>query len=179
MSINIVAVVLLIFTLYIGINNKIHEKATSEVVSFPVQKPVVKTRNIKQPGLVKEDIEWLAKNIYFEARNQTEKGKLAVLNVTLNRVNHKNFPNSIKEVVTQRNPRGCQFSWFCDGKPDVIGDIHTYNKIKNFVIKHLSDKHNIKDVTMGALFYHANYVEPLWSFEKRKTITIDDHIFYR
>ena len=182
MSLNITAFILFIVAVFIGLTNKLHdyrlerEKATT----YAVKTVSVKQSTIPRPAiLLKEDIEWLAKNIYFEARNQTEKGKLAVLNVTLNRVKHSKFPNTIKEVVTQKNDRGCQFSWFCDGKPDIIDDFKTYNIIREFVVKQLSNKHNIKDVTQGALFYHADYVEPYWVFEKKKTTTIGTHIFYK
>ena len=80
------------------------------------------------PGVSDKQVECLAKNIYFEARNQSEYGKFAVANVTMNRVKDPRFPNTICDVVFQ-GPRvkkrvgGCQFSWYCDGKPDKI-----YNK---------------------------------------------------
>ena len=45
--------------------------------------------------------ECLAKNMYFEARNQGTAGWLAVTAVVLNRVNDKRFPNTICEVITQ------------------------------------------------------------------------------
>ena len=76
--------------------------------------------------------ECLAKNMYFEARNQGTAGWLAVTAVVLNRVNDKHFPNRICSVITQGPTRParknkniripikhrCQFSWFCDGKSD-------------------------------------------------------------
>lgn len=50
-----------------------------------------------------DDVEltWLAKNVYFEARNQGVAGQLAVAMVTLNRVEDWRFPNTIEGVVTQ------------------------------------------------------------------------------
>ena len=45
--------------------------------------------------------ECLARNIYFEARNEPFAGQFAVAMVTLNRVHDKQFPNSICEVVYQ------------------------------------------------------------------------------
>ena len=67
--------------------------------------------------------ECLARNIYFEARNEPFAGQFAVAMVTLNRVHDEQFPNSICEVVYQglHWPSGhpkrdrCQFSWYCDG----------------------------------------------------------------
>ena len=43
----------------------------------------------------------LAKNVYFEARNQPLAGQLAVISVTVNRVNDSRFPNTICGVVYQ------------------------------------------------------------------------------
>ena len=79
----------------------------------------------------------LARNIYFEAGNQPLAGRIAVAHVTLNRVNDVQFPNTICAVVYQTkwkiNWKGnkvhvlnkCQFSWFCDGKPDKPTDSKT------------------------------------------------------
>ena len=74
----------------------------------------------------------LAKNMYYEARNQGTAGWMAVTAVVLNRVNDDRFPNTICEVVEQGPTRKswkdptvkipikhrCQFSWYCDGLSD-------------------------------------------------------------
>ena len=74
----------------------------------------------------------LATNIYHEARGESNEGKFAVGNVTMNRVDSNRFPDSICEVVYQAEYRvnwkgdqvprrhRCQFSWYCDGKSDDI-----------------------------------------------------------
>ena len=85
----------------------------------------------------------LAENVYHEARNQPLAGQMAVISVTINRVNDDRFPNSICEVVKQGPHRPswkgtgemipirhkCQFSWYCDGKSDKIYDEETYDNI--------------------------------------------------
>ena len=75
----------------------------------------------------KKEITCLAKNMYFEARNQGLAGQLAVSLVVMNRVKDERFPNTICGVIEQgpiskwwlkekgkivpiRNR--CQFSWF-------------------------------------------------------------------
>lgn len=64
------------------------------------------------------DVECLALNVYYEARAESFDGKLAVAQVTLNRVNSKKFPNSICSVVHERTRVAarvfCQFSWTCN-----------------------------------------------------------------
>lgn len=124
-----------------------------------------------------EDIYWMAKNVYHEAGNQQGAGRLAVMHVTMNRVNDGRFGNSIKEVVTQKTGKTCQFSWYCkDSLP--YNDkkfLETYEYVKNV----LPFLHMIDDITDGALYFHATYVKPYWSKVKQKTIKIGDHIFYK
>jgi|688.fasta_scaffold815425_2 spore germination cell wall hydrolase CwlJ-like protein len=127
----------------------------------------------------KEEITWLVKNVYFEARNQKTAGKIAVINVTLNRVKSPLFPNTIKGVVTQRNPRGCQFSWYCDDKPDYITDWESYEKIQKIVLTHIILLDKMIDITDGALYYHADHVMPPWAATKERVIKIENHIFYK
>ena len=56
-----------------------------------------------------EELYCLAKNIYFESRNQPWVGQVAVAQVTLNRVRDSRFPNTICKVVKQkRNRKTCQ-----------------------------------------------------------------------
>ena len=64
----------------------------------------------------------LSANIYFEARSEKVDGQIAVAEVTLNRVRSDDYPDDVCSVVLQENSEGCQFSWWCDGKPDVIND---------------------------------------------------------
>jgi len=116
-----------------------------------VEKPVIVKEPVYLSAHDKRQIQCLAENAYFEAGNQSTKGKIAVTNVVMNRVEDKRFPKTPCGVVYQRTKRVCQFSWVCLG--------------------------NIGDVTKGAKFYHANYVSPGWNL--RRVITIGDHIFYR
>src|SRR5210317_144981 len=63
-------------------------------------------------NVAKDDMYCLQQNIYFEARNQSINGQIAVAWVTLHRVDDPRYPNTICEVVWQRK----QFSWTHDGK---------------------------------------------------------------
>lgn len=60
----------------------------------------------------------LGVNLFFEARNQPEKGKVWVMDVVTNRVDHKAFPDTVCDVVTQ--PKA--FSWYFFMKEDVPED---------------------------------------------------------
>jgi len=135
----------------------------------------------------------LAQNVYFEARNQPLAGQMAVISVTVNRMNDKRFPNTICGVVYQGPHRPswkdqtvmipvknrCQFSWYCDGKSDRVHDMETFNRIFELTTGVVDGSYTIADITEGATHYHADYVEPSWAKTKTKTIEIEDHIFYR
>lgn len=140
-----------------------------------------------------DQIECLAKNMYFEARNQGTAGILAVTAVVLNRVNDSRFPDTICEVVKQAQTRvswlnknkrypiknRCQFSWYCDGKSDVPKNKELYNNLEGWATSILSGEIDFIDITDGATFYHADYVQPSWAKTKTRTVEIEDHIFYR
>jgi spore germination cell wall hydrolase CwlJ-like protein len=66
-----------------------------------------------------DDFICLAYNIYYEAEDQSMRGKLAVASVVVNRVPDSMYPNTVCGVVYQpsRNPRrpwACAFSWTCN-----------------------------------------------------------------
>lgn len=135
-------------------------------------------------------IECMAQNVYHEARSQGTAGRLAVIAVTSNRVQDSRYPNTICEVVKQGPHRPswkgtgelipvrhrCQFSWYCDGKPDIVRDFDIYEEIIELSIDVWEDRY--EDNTEGSLFYHADYVEPTWAQHMAKTVKIDRHIFY-
>ena len=133
----------------------------------------------------------LAQNIYFEAGNQPFTGKMAVGNVTMNRVLDEQFPNTVCDVVYQTKKfkkswktgelipmRGmCQFSWYCDGKSDEPKDSVTW--MESIRIADVVLQSSNFDVTEGALWYHADYVHPYWADHLERVITIENHIFYK
>ena len=130
-------------------------------------------------------ISCLAKNIYFEARSESDLGKEAVAWTTLNRVNHGNYPSTVCGVVYQakldqsNNPikHKCSFSWYCDGKDDLIEDQNSWNNSIKLAYKVYYG--NINDPTDGSIMYHAEEVKPYWKDAYTKTVRIDNHIFYK
>lgn len=55
-----------------------------------------------------EDLDWLSRIISAESRGESLLGQIAVGNVVLNRVEHENYPDNIREVVLDQN-HGFQF----------------------------------------------------------------------
>jgi len=68
---------------------------------------------------LEDAITCLARTIYWEANRKDDAEMEAIANVVMNRLGHKGFPNTICGVVKQGHEQGaCQFSWWCDGRPD-------------------------------------------------------------
>lgn len=134
-----------------------------------------------------EELECLATNVYFEARNQSTVGQLAVSHVIMNRAADKRFPNTICGVTYQsrytktghpiRNK--CHFSWFCDGEKDVIDDALAYTKIYNLMLTSFGLYYAGTDLSDGSTHYHTISSNPRWAAQKKFIMTIDAHHFYR
>lgn len=128
---------------------------------------------------VAEEVNCLAQNVYFESRSEPLTGQIAVAMVTLNRVSSDRFPATICGVVRQggKKRHRCQFSWHCDGKPDVVKDQAAWHRALNVAYAALFN--GISDPTSGALYFHAHYVAPRWAKRMRSTVRIGKHLYYR
>ena len=138
--------------------------------------------NVGHEAMLKEpDVYDLARNVYFEARNESLEAQAAVVLVTLNRVESPIFPNTVKEVVYQKRKGICQFSWYCDGKSDTPRDSEAWATAIAVAYLVKMNYGHIVDITHGADHYHADYVDPEWaSYEWiQRVATIETHIFYR
>jgi len=130
-------------------------------------------------------VECLAQNIYYEAGYEPEKGQVAVAFVTLNRVKSGFFESDICGVVKQKTGNVCQFSWWCEDRPKAISTARAltdsnnrlYNDIRNLAVYVYANHDKLEDPSKGALFYHADYVNPKWRNMEHLT-TIGRHIFY-
>ena len=134
----------------------------------------------------------LALNTYHEAKNQSLVGQVATAQVVMNRVEDDRFPSTVCEVVKEGPTRPswedpkkeypirhrCQFSWYCDGKPDTPKNEKAWRKAQDVAFLVLYNKIQL-DVTEGATHYHATYVRPAWAKTKKRTTRIEKHIFYR
>ena len=123
----------------------------------------------------------LAKNIYHEAGGEPFEGKVAVAQVTMNRVANSQFPGDVCKVIYQKNVFYervvCQFSWTCDRevafKPTNRAN---YNESMIAAQKVLLEDFRLPSLK-DALYYHADYINPGW--KKVQVAKIGRHIFYK
>ena len=184
----------LLLTMSIPLGNSNNANAVKVVSNTTLDNNDVFTQKYYQQ-YIKSDREkqheCLAKNIYFEARNEPFAGQFAVALVTLNRVHDTAFPNTICEVVYQgihhadgfpKRDR-CQFSWYCDGNSDEVRNKRAWEVVQKpanlAMLQYSSIKAEGLDYTEGARFYHTFEVNPRWSKVYPKVGRIGDHIFYR
>jgi spore germination cell wall hydrolase CwlJ-like protein len=116
--------------------------------------------------------------VYFEARGEAVRGQIAVAQVIMNRVFSPFYPNDVCGVVHQSNSRGCQFSYNCDGIPDVVTEPIAYVRAKRIAHDMLVGKLWMPEVAK-ATHYHAYWVHPDWVSEMKAISTFGVHTFYR
>jgi hypothetical protein len=117
--------------------------------------------------------------ILAEARGETLVGQVAVAEVILNRRDSGKYPATVCGVVEQGTGEKymCQFSYYCDGLSDEIGDRDAWAQVGR-VARVMMDGAP-RDLTNGAMFYHTKAVEPYWADEFYETAEIGAHLFYR
>ena len=125
-----------------------------------------------------DEIHCLALNIYFEARSEPELGQIAVGHVVMNRMDDPRFPSTVCSVVNEgaKKRNRCQFSWMCDGRSDRPRDAAAWKSSK--LLAHYIYWGFSQDPTHGALWYHADYVKPVWRKALLRGPEIGRHIFY-
>lgn len=130
---------------------------------------------------MQKQIQCMAKNIYWEAGNEPFEGKVAVAQVTMNRVASGKFPESVCGVVYQKTAMYekvvCQFSWFCEAN-NVTKPIHPklYQESEDVAKMVMLEGMRLPSLK-EAIYYHADYIDPKWN--KQKITQIGHHIFYK
>lgn len=125
-------------------------------------------------------LECLTRNIYWEAASEPFEGKVAVAQVTMNRMRSGKFPSSVCGVVQQKNvfyeKVVCQFSWYCEGTQK-MKPVHKplWRESEEVAKKVLLEGFRLPSL-QKALYYHADYVNPGWKHPKIEQI--GRHIFY-
>jgi len=128
-----------------------------------------------------KQLDCLTRNIYWEAASEPFEGKVAVAQVTMNRVSDGRFGQDVCGVVYQKNVIYekviCQFSWACETAHKVKP---VYPKLwtesEEVAKKVLLENFRLPGLT-NAMYYHATYVNPGW--RKQKIAQIGQHIFYK
>lgn len=96
----------------------------------------------------KEEIEMLERIVEAEATGEDIKGKILVANVILNRIEAKEFPDTIEEVIFQKDGKVYQFSPISDKR---YWKVKVTKETKEAVQRALDGE----DYSQGALYFMA------------------------
>ena len=148
-------------------------------ISIPFQHPM---------AVGQQEINCMAKTIYFEAGNQPIAGKIMVGLVVIQRTKNPNYPATVCGVVHESRlwdgkRVDCQFSWYCFPHTiDMNNIIQKKTWEKSLTIAKLLLSRNFYNAVDSdrMTMYHANYVHPYWaqSSQYKKFVVIGDQSFY-
>ena len=135
---------------------------------------VITVEQIFNDCMKSEDCRVMAHASYYEARNQSDEGVVAVMHVIKNRVAHKAWPDTVKGVVYQKN----QFSYLWDGSTKKAMKKEQHKRMA--VLAHKVLNGVVESPVGDSVFYHTRYIKkPGWSKRVTKVGVLGDHIFYK
>ncbi len=116
----------------------------------------------------------MARNITFEAAGEATQGRIAVGQVTMNRVRDRHFPGTVCGVV--EDP--AQFSWYWDGKSDAPHDWAAFQDAMWVGFQVITGQ--TEDIVHGATQYYAHAITtPYWVGDFTAVALIGGHTFMR
>jgi spore germination cell wall hydrolase CwlJ-like protein len=160
----------------------------------PLSLPNASASLLRHDGIDSMELDCMARNVFFEARGESAKGKLMVASVVIQRTLSPHYPGTVCGVVTQANTddfgriikNECSFSWMCDGQNhdiDLSNETIRREWMESYTISKLVMMGKLKPTIdmEGVTHYHADYVKPYWAKSKNYKVVakVGEHIFYR
>ena len=137
----------------------------------------------------------LASALYHEARGEPIDGQIAVALTIMNRATSSAYPSTICGVVYQNSHRynKCQFSYTCDKRSDIPGNLDAYALMQKLSDKVLTMAEKTKEANQSGLIglsptianalfathYHRHDVAPSWSKKLKVVARVGDHVFFK
>ena len=123
-------------------------------------------------SLEDQEYQVLLKIVEAEAGCEDTEGRMLVANVVMNRVRNGYFPNTVTEVVYQRQDGTAQFSPLSDGRIDTVN-------VSQGTIDAVARVMNGEDISQGALFFRSVRSRSGWFDQKlSRVLEHGNHIFY-
>lgn len=130
----------------------------------------------------RQNLECLAKNVYYEARGEPPEGQYAVAEVTMNRKASRRFPATVCAVVYEKRWDAIRkryvgaFSWTeFYAVPEPAGEAWAFAQKVAADVYHQRAPARVE----GATYYHATYIKPSWARTQKRVAQIGRHVFYR
>lgn len=130
----------------------------------------------------KRELTCLSLNVYFEARGESTAGQHAVAEVTMNRVASSRYPNTVCEVVYEKNWDGIRkryvsaFSW-TEFETRPLPEGKAWHRAQEAAMDvYFGRKEPRLD---GATLYHSVHIRPSWARGIKPVARIGSHVFYK
>jgi len=120
--------------------------------------------------LLLNPITCLAAAIYFESRGEIKINRLRVAQVILNRVESPKYPNTLCEVVKQKN----QFTFYWDGKKEIVKETKAWKEAKDLAKESL--EHGLQ--MENTCHYAQKEIVNKWTVTMQKEVH-GKHAFYK
>lgn len=133
-----------------------------QVLRIPAKQSVSRSSS----SYSQEDLKWLAKAVYGEARGESYRGQVAVAAVILNRMKNNKFPNTIKGVIFEP----LAFTAVADGQINLSPN--------STALKAAREAINGTDPSGGALYYwNPAKSTSKWIWSRPIIKKIGNHVF--
>jgi N-acetylmuramoyl-L-alanine amidase len=145
----------------------VDQKTAAETLTYKKVEVDTKESSSTDHRFIKEEEKkLLARLVQAEAEGEPFEGKVAVADVVLNRVEHEQFPDSVKEVIYQRNAF----------EPVQNGSINepASNEAIKAVEKALVDQEKNEELLY---FYNPDTATSEWIFSREVVKKIGNHSF--
>ncbi len=147
-------------------NKSLAEGNNSEKQSVPAVKTSSKEQRKAVINLTNEEILLLSKLVTSEARGESYEGQVAVAAVVINRVKDNRFPNSIEDVIYQKNA----FSVVKDGSIDMDPTDEAYRAAQDALYG--------EDPTEKAVYFWNPKISTCkWIEKLQPHLKIGNHVF--
>ncbi|WP_407672759.1 cell wall hydrolase [Pallidibacillus thermolactis] len=117
-----------------------------------------------------EEFDLLARLVHAEAKGEPYAGKVAVATVVLNRVDHPDFPNTIKDVIYAKDSGYYAFTPVANGQIDLPADEESKKAVKEALA--------FRGQGNGSLFfYNPKTATSGYVATREVTVKIGNHVF--
>lgn len=153
----------------LGFNNTFKVEAGKQE---KIEEEVYNEVPLPEYEFTEEEIYMLAQCVEAEAGKYqyAPDGQKYVTQVILNRLHSSSFPDTLKEVIYQKNGNVPQFSVAYNGMMDIVPEPETFNSVYDVIV-------HGTDMPEYVLFFYADHVKNNWVNTLNVWNTIDGTVF--
>ncbi|MDE3839182.1 peptidoglycan-binding protein [Bacillus methanolicus] len=112
----------------------------------------------------------LARLVHAEAKGEPYAGKVTVATVVLNRVDHPDFPNTIRDVIYEVSGGSYAFTPVQNGTINEPADAESFRAVNEAL--------DFRELGNGSVyFYNPDKITSLWVLSRNVMLTIGNHVF--